>query len=253
VSNEQEHNNQQQLHELYHSLPKDMPPPELDARILDAAYQSVTSKRSRVTSMRRRKQSQYVWLKPLAYAAVLVLCLGVVLRIQIDQQKQMTPSPVVPETFDIESADDTMSVPQPATIVAPPAVSASAPMPSRSQNESLQRAGEMKSALMRARSEEASRQSDEASARMKKELDINQPATLSINANMGSVAEPVMATESTMQSTPDMEAEQAVTDMLKLYQDKKFDRLAVQLKEFVAKYPGYVLPAELNQFAKERL
>jgi hypothetical protein len=248
VSNEQD--NQQQLHKLYQSLPQDMPPPELDARILAAAHQAAALERSRVTNLSRHRQSQYAWLKPLAYAAVLVLCLGVVLRIQIDQQTMM-PQSVAPVAVEAESTNELQPVPQ---SVAPAAVPVIVPELSRmkSKQETSVRPDEMKASRLREQTAGANRQEDEMPAQMKKAADIQQPAALSIN-HAADAAVSMSAAESRPQSTADQDVEQALTAMLKLYQDKEFDQLAEQLKAFMAKYPGYVLPDELKQFAREKL
>lgn len=247
MSNEQD--NQQQLHKLYQSLLQDMPPPELDARILAAAHQAAALERSRVTNISRHRPSQYAWLKPLAYAAVLVLCLGVVLRIQIDQQQSM-PQSIAPAGIEAETTNEMQPVPQ---SVAPAAVSAPAPVQAlmKSQPASAERADEMQATRMREQSARANRQADDMSAQMKKAENIQQPAALVID-QAESVAVPMPAAESMPQSMADQDVEQAVTAMLKLYQDKKFDRLAEQLKAFKAKYPGYALPAELDEFARQK-
>ena len=82
MNNEHDDDNQPLL-VLYQSIPKEEPPPELDVCIMQAAHQAIKVSIPRVVNL-HRKPSAKPWIKPLSYAAVMVLCLGVVLRIQME-------------------------------------------------------------------------------------------------------------------------------------------------------------------------
>lgn len=260
MSDQHDQNNQQALHELYQSLPKDMPPPALDARILHAAHQAVTEKKSTVVDF-QPKPSRYVWLKPLAYAAVLVLCVSVVLRIQLDAPHSSMPTAAAPETANENSAMDRKAPPSLERALAEPsaAMFSSGQTVIKAEAESITPAAEMKKSILREPiqekiSAEAAHQQVEMSARSKHTTEMQQPAMSFMNdaadsAAAAPVQAPVVASIPLADNSAQPNAmQQEVAVMLQLHKDKKYEQLATQLKTFVAQYPGYALPPELKQY-----
>lgn len=92
---------------LYRALPKDEPPPAIDAALLAAARRSV------------QQRPERRWAAPAALAAVLVLSIGVTLRVAEErpdaQMKPVAPPPAAPAA--VESAVPQLPAP---VAVAPP-------------------------------------------------------------------------------------------------------------------------------------
>ena len=72
--------------ERYRALGRDEPPPELDARILDAARRAAA-----VRPVRRR------WVLPASIAAVVVLSVSVALKVE---RERAAPAPAAPSASD---------------------------------------------------------------------------------------------------------------------------------------------------------
>jgi len=250
VNNEQDKKDQQ-AHALYQSLPGDMPPPELDARILQAAHQAVHEPAHRVVKLHHKK-SKTVWFRPLAYAAVLVLCLGVVLRMQTEIPEAIQSNP---EMFYLEKkADEAMEVypvkelqqAEPASearYVAPAAQAlqqkpVSAPEASKMMTRSIapERVVEQKNKALKSNDERQGMQ---------------PPASIMMDAASYEQA-PAAATVLTETADQKRESElpdTAVAEMLRLYHAGESQPLILKLQTFIVKYPQFKLPEELQEFA----
>ena len=261
MNNEQDMKDQQQAHALYQSLPKDLPPPELDARILQAAHQAVNAKNTRVVSL-GSKRSKTVWFRPLAYAAVLVLCLGIVLRIQLDTPEQIAPKSAAPEAMMDEVINEAhYAVPaplQPASDAAEPARK-KVTSARKEKSELSAPVVEMKAGGMQSPRREINTQEDgragKQSVQITNELSRSPPVASPIRNMADSAAMPMSATESELPAEADkvsVDIEQDVARMMQLYKNNNIDQLLVQLKLFLTKYPGYELPVELKKIAIER-
>jgi hypothetical protein len=99
---------EERLARLYQETTTEMPPPGLDAAILDAARQATRQKPRRVFFLASRK-----WTVPLSLAAALVMTIGVVrsLRHQMESPVTVAPAPVAPRLSSaarVDARDETV-------------------------------------------------------------------------------------------------------------------------------------------------
>ena len=254
MNNEHDDDNQP-LHVLYQSIPKEEPPPELDVRIMQAAHQAIKVSIPRVVNL-HRKPSNKLWIKPLSYAAVMVLCLGVVLRIQMD----------LPEI--VQSHSD---------IFNPPSESAESPADYPVQElqqsdrdapvRSLAPAAEMMSAkpapvlelskqVVRPSSPAPTALSEQKIAESKTEMD-NMPSEAPVMPDAASYAAPPAAVAERLEKSKMIRKSErpdtTVADMMRLYHADETQPLLTQLQAFITKYPDYVLPTELQKIVDTKL
>ncbi len=108
---------------LYRALPRDEPPPAMDAAVLAAARRSVA------------KRPERNWAIPVSLAAVLVLSVGVTLRVAEErpdaQMKPLAPSPAAPAVVESAAPQSpspaAAALPQAKVAQRPSAASASGP------------------------------------------------------------------------------------------------------------------------------
>lgn len=246
MNNEQDKKDQQ-AHALYQSLPKDRPPPELDERILQAAHQAIHEHTHRVVKLHHKKPTK-PWFKPLAYAAVLVLCLGVVLRMQTEIPEAIQSHP---EMFHLdneaEKAMDVYPVKElqqaaPANSVAPAAQALPQPVPAPETSKKMARS--LAPERISERKSKADKSSDEVHGM--------QPAMSPMMDAASDEQAPAAATvlsETANQKRESDSPETGVADMLRLYHAGETQPLILKLQTFIAKHPQYQLPEELHSFA----
>jgi hypothetical protein len=247
VNNEQDKKDQQ-AHALYQSLPKDLPPPELDAQILKAAHQAVHGHAHRVVKLTHKK-STTVWVRPLAYAAVLVLCLGVVLRMQTEIPEAIQSNP---ELFYLEKkADEAIDIYPVKELQQAAPVASVAPATQAIQQKPVP-APEMSKKLARSLAPERVAEQKNKAIESNDEAQGAQPAaSLMMDAasyEQAPVAATVLAEAADQKresETPDV----AVAEMLRLYHAGESQPLILKLQAFIAKYPQFNLPEELQEFA----
>ncbi len=254
MNNEHDDDNQP-LHVLYQSIPKEEPPPELDVRIMQAAHQAIKVSIPRVVNL-HRKPSNKLWIKPLSYAAVMVLCLGVVLRIQMDLPE------IVQSQWDIfnppsESAESPADYPvqelqqsirdAPVRSLAPAAEMMSAkPAPVL----------ELSKQVVRPPSPAPTALSEQKIAESKTEMD-NVPSEAPVMPDAASDAAPPAAVaerlEKSKMTRKSERPDTTVADMMRLYHADEMQQLLTQLQAFITKYPDYVLPTELQKIVDAKL
>ena len=248
--------NDQKIDAHYQSLPKDQPPPELNARILQAAHQAVKSavksSEPRVVKLHHRKKPM-PWLKPLSYAAVMVLSLGVVLHIQteIPQTIKAHPEtfyfiPEVGETLEVYQVKEL----QQAEGVASAVASASAPAARILQEQPAPPPSPkaLPQKLSRSLAAEHAAPMENKSAKTNSEMDRMKAAGASQMMDAASVTDPPAAVraEKSKVRVANEAAERTVTEMMRLYHAGEIQALQLQLQAFVKDYPDYVLPKELQ-------
>ena len=97
---------EQKIDQLYRSLPTEQPPASLDRQILDAAHHAVENK------IPGRAASRNIWLRSLAYAAVVIVGVSVLIEVRMQPEfKQIAPSqlieePVAPLSREVMPDDD---------------------------------------------------------------------------------------------------------------------------------------------------
>ena len=245
--------NDQKIDAHYQSLPKDQPPSELDARILQAAHQAVKSavksSEPRVVKLHHRKKPM-PWLKPMSYAAVMVLSLGVVLHIQteIPQTIKAHPEtfyfiPEVGETLEVYQVKEL----QQAEGVASAVASASAPA-DRILQEQPASPKALPQKLSRSLAAEHAAPMEKKSAKTDTEMDQMQTVGASPMMDAASVAEPPAAVpaEKSKVRVANESVDRAMAEMMRLYHAGEIQALQLQLQAFVKDYPDYVLPKELQ-------
>ena len=253
MNNEHDDDNQP-LQALYRSIPKEEPPPEMDVRIMQAAHQAIKVSIPRVVNL-HRKPSTKLWIKPLSYAAVMVLCLGVVLRIQMELPE------IVQSHSDIfnpasESAESLADYPlqelqqsirdAPVRSLAP----AAEMMPEKPAPVS-----ELSKQVVRPSSPVPTALSEQKIAKSKTEMD-TMSSEAPVMPDAASYAAPPAVAERLEKSKMMRMSERpdtTVAEMMRLYHADKMQQLLPQLQAFITKYPDYVLPTELQKIVDTKL
>lgn len=97
---------EQKIDQLYRSLRTEQPPASLDRQILDAAHHAVENK------IPGRAASRNIWLRSLAYAAVVIVGVSVLFEVRMQPEfKQIEPSQLIekrmaPLSREVMSDDD---------------------------------------------------------------------------------------------------------------------------------------------------
>ncbi|MGH8560966.1 MAG: hypothetical protein ACRES4_03290, partial [Nevskiales bacterium] len=218
---------------LYREAPADVPPPELDAKIRAVARRELAARRPR-------------WMMPLSAAAVLMLSVGVLLRMQ---QEGVTSIPVE-EAATQAPAATFQTPPESAPIVTEPAPDATATPVPRTDAPAAERSRESEAHESEGVVAEPFPAPAPAPARRKTQPQSANEAVSapSRDASETSMSPPAAAGDAARaeRSAPERAPQDWIEHIRRLRAEGRDTEAAAELKTFRERYPDYPLPEDLR-------
>lgn len=255
----------QKVRELYASINKEQPSAELDARILKVAHESHKQENSVPI-----KHDKRAWYMPVAYAAVIIVCFSVVMKLVLEpeanfQEPELDLLPVIDEAaepvmvFEEEQQEDiqaskVMSAPakrkineanEAAEKIAPMSESIQRVQPQVSQAVS---ASAQKKMRIKQQEKKANVVKQESLGRQDRHYKDNKQSTgMSQDDRMSSFGLVGGALMAERENAEKLSAQDWVQKMQGLLDKKAFVQLEKELIQFRQYYPDYELPENLAE------
>lgn len=229
---------EQKIDKLYRSLSTEQPPASLDMQILEAAHHAVDEK-----TLIRRAPSRNIWLRSMAYAAVVVVGVSVVVEVSMQPEVMQTePSLLIEENS--TSADKALQ-----TDAGISASRASPEYGTESDELRQRQAPRLKKMEMevkrKARQQKSPARSVPITAAEQKMTELAAPATEMMMQDEIQVEESLSSRP--WRASPQLWLEHCQ----RLLAANNTDELAKELTEFRLQYTEYSLPQDLSEWLQQ--